>query len=68
MTDSRYTDEVMVAMRARGMVESPIPAPPAGQLRYHVAVEETLLNGIAPAATVATILRNLADLLDPSTP
>ena len=63
-----YTPEVLDALRAQGkaLPEQPAsPQVPEGHVRYHVAVEQTLSSGVAPAATVAAQLRALADQLDP---
>ena len=60
----RYTAEVEAAMRSQGLLPDEPEKPPGGYLRYHFAVEATLLNGVAPTATVVTILRGLADQLE----
>lgn len=41
------------------------PPAPEGFVRYHIAVEQTVLNGMAPPETVAANLRSLADQIDP---
>lgn len=60
----RYTAEVEAAMRAQGLLPAQPPPPPAGQIRYHVAVGESLLSGVADPSTIAAALRGLADQLD----
>jgi hypothetical protein len=61
-----YTDEVRAALRQQAALRGDDPQPaPDGQIRYHIAVEQTLLNGTAPPLTVAATLRGLADQLDP---
>lgn len=65
MTPPAQTDEVMAALRQQAALrgDDPVPAPD-GQVRYHVAVDQTLLSGIAPPATVAAALRGLAQQLE----
>jgi hypothetical protein len=65
MNQLNLTDEVRAALAriAAERGEDP-PPPPTGQMRYHIAVEDTLLTGTAPAATVAAALRGLADQLE----
>lgn len=63
MTQRRLTAEVLAAMRQQGVTPEP-PAPPVGQVRYHIAVEQTLLSGTAEPSVVATVLRGLAAQLD----
>jgi hypothetical protein len=61
-----YSDEVRAALRQRGALrDDDPPEPPEGFIRYHIAVEQTLLHGVAPATTVAVTLRGLADQIDP---
>lgn len=71
MTERRsYTPEVLEALRLRGMdrPEHAQPEPvPDGHLRYHIAVEQTVLAGTAPAPVVAAALRGLADQIDHTT-
>lgn len=66
--DPRYlTDEVRQALAERQLTLIPEPDQPAvpdGHLRYHLAVEQTVLSGTAPPSVVATVLRGLADVID----
>jgi len=70
--DKNLTDEVREALSQRGHVipdksklgEQPAPPVPEGHLRYHIAVEDTVLGGTAPAETVAAQLRLLADQIE----
>jgi hypothetical protein len=67
--DINLTDEVREALAQRGHVipdksrlgQQPAPPVPEGHLRYHIAVEELVVAGTAPAETVAAQLRLLAD-------
>lgn len=71
MTDRprRHTDQVRFALEAQNLLPPPppdLPALPAGQVRYHIAVDgfgQTA--GQAPPAAVAAQLRALAHQLDP---
>ncbi len=67
MTEAhKYTDEVMAALRLKVADRGDdTPTVPQGHIRYHIAVEQTLLSGTAPSATVAASLRALADQIDP---
>jgi hypothetical protein len=65
VTQKQYTNEVMDALRQQAALRGDDPPPaPDGQVRYHIAVEQNQHSGTAPAATVAAILRSLADHLD----
>ena len=60
-----YTNEVMAALRQQAALRGDDPpAAPEGQVRYHIAIEQTLLSGTAPPATVAAALRGLAAQLE----
>jgi hypothetical protein len=71
--EKNYTDEVLQALQQRGHVipgtgplaQVPEPPVPEGHLRFHIAVEETVVGGTAPAAHVAQQLRDIADQIDP---
>lgn len=68
---AQYTSEVQAALAQRAALnlgDDAVPVVAAGHVRYHVAVEETLLSGVAPPKTVAATLRALADQLDPPRP
>lgn len=70
--DKNLTDEVREALSQRGHVipdksklgKQPAPPVPEGHHRYHIAVEDTVLGGTAPAETVAAQLRLLADQIE----
>lgn len=71
--DKNLTDEVREALGQRGHVipdksklgQPPVKPPvPEGHLRYHIAVEETVIGGTAPAETIAAQLRLLADQIE----
>lgn len=68
MTQPRYTDEVLAALRTQAARrdDDPPDRPPAGHVRYHIAVEQTLLQGVAAPSAVAAALRGLADQLEHS--
>jgi hypothetical protein len=64
--DKKYTAEVLQALKGleTTIPQPPDPGPPEGKLRYHIAVEGTVLQGVAPAKTVAAQLRTLADEIE----
>ena len=72
--DKNLTDEVREALSQRGhviadnsrlgTVREPAPPVPEGHLRYHIAVEDTVLGGTAPVAMVAAQLRQVADQIE----
>jgi hypothetical protein len=69
MSDRKnYTAEVLRAMEAQGIapVKQSPPGPPPGHLRYHLAVGETVLSGVAPITHIAAQLRMLADQIESS--
>jgi hypothetical protein len=69
--DKNLTDEVREALSQRGHVipdssklgQQPPPVP-EGQLRYQIAVEDTIIGGTASAEYIAAQLRLLADQLE----
>lgn len=65
---TKYTVEVMAAMREQAALRGDVPPPvPAGYLQYHIAVGDALLQGSAPASTVAAALRGLAEQIERTT-
>ena len=64
----KYTAEVLRAMEAQGLTPKPRSSPelPPGHLRYHLAVGETVLSGVAPITHIAAQLRMLADQIESS--
>ena len=65
---TKYTVEVMTALRQQAALRGDVPPPPPiGHLQYHIAVGEALLQGSAPASTVAATLRGLAEQIDKHT-
>lgn len=65
----RLTAEVQEALRLAGISPDPDrpPPAPAGQIRYHIAVEQTVLQGAAPPPVVAATLRELARQIETTT-
>jgi hypothetical protein len=62
----RYTDEVRKALATQAAQRADDQPPaPEGMVRYHIAVEQTVLNGMAAPKTVAANLRAIADQIDP---
>ena len=75
MSEKNLTDEVREALAQRGHVipdkgklgqqpQQERPPLPEGHVRYHLAVEGTVLSGAAPVETVAAQLRLLADQIE----
>jgi hypothetical protein len=67
VTSSAFTDEVLAALRDRGLAEEQPPTSepvPAGYHRFLVAVDEMHQEGVATPAVIAAILRAQADALD----
>lgn len=64
----RYTAEVEEALRAYKptITTTEQIRPPPGHTKYHLVVGQTVLAGTAPTATVAAMLRELAQQIEPS--
>jgi hypothetical protein len=65
----KLTSEVQAALDAimaerEPPAESPVPA---GMVNYFIAVSDTRVNGVASPATVAAVLRDLANQIEGAT-
>jgi hypothetical protein len=61
----KLTSEVQAALDAIMADREPPAEPvPAGMVNYFVAVSDTRVNGVASPATVAAVLRDLANQIE----